>query len=132
MLAAIRASGLVAEASALGEGAIDGGLFLAWVEQALVPTLSPGDVVVMDNLNCHKVAGVERAVEAAGASVWYLPPYSPDMNPIEKAWSKVKAFLRRVGAATAGTLERAVAHALASVTTADCLAFIESCGYRTS
>lgn len=129
MTGAIRASGLVREASLLGEGAMDGELFLAWVEQSLAPSLSPGDVVVMDNSSCHKVAGVEEAVEKVGASVWYLPPYSPDLNPIEKAWSKVKAFLRRAGAATPQELEAAVAAALNSVTSQDCLAFMQSCGY---
>jgi hypothetical protein len=94
MLAAMRSSGVVAAASLLADEPMTGSLFVAWARQSLAPALKPGDVVVMDNLNCHKVAGVEEAIEAAGASVWYLPPYSPDLNPIEKAWSKVKAFLR--------------------------------------
>lgn len=129
MTGAIRASGVVRAASLLGAGAMDGELFLAWVEQSLAPSLSPGDVVVMDNLSCHKVAGVEEAIEKVDASVWYLPPYSPDRNPIEKAWSKIKAFLRRTQAATAQELEAAVAAALDSVTPQDCLAFMQSCGY---
>ncbi len=132
MTGAIRASGVVREASLLGKGAMDGDLFLAWVEQGLAPTLSPGDVVVMDNLSSHKVGGVEAAIEAVGAvgaSVWCLPPYSPDRNPIEKAWSKVKTHLRQAQAGTAQELEAAVAAALDSVTPQDCLAFMQSCGY---
>src|SRR5690606_35104275 len=105
MLAAMRAGGVVRRASLLGEGAMDGAMFLQWVRSCLAPSLRRGDVVVMDNLNCHKVAGVEEAIEAAGASVWYLPPYSPDLNPIEKLWSKVKAWLRGAQAATVEELE---------------------------
>ena len=131
MLAALRATGIIRHASLLGEGAMTGELFLAWVRQRLAPSLLPGDVVVMDNLNCHKVPGVEAAIEAAGASLWYLPPYSPDLNPIEKAWSKVKAQLRRACAATAEQLHDAVGAALDAVSPADCRAFIQSCGYRT-
>jgi hypothetical protein len=129
MLAAMRSNGVVAEASLLADEAMTGDLFVAWARQSLAPTLSSGDVVVMDNLNCHKVAGVEEAIEAAGASVWYLPPYSPDLNPIEKAWSKVKAFLGDHEAATPEELEAAVGEALASVTAEDCLGFLRSCGY---
>jgi transposase len=77
------------------EGAMNGPLFLAYVQQCLAPTLKRGDIVVMDNLPVHKVAGVEEAIEAAGARLRYLPPYSPDLNPIEPAFSKVKAHLRK-------------------------------------
>jgi transposase len=77
------------------EGAINGAMFLAYVKQALVPTLKRGDIVIMDNLPAHKVNGVEQAIEVAGATLMYLPPYSPDLNPIEPAFSKVKAHLRR-------------------------------------
>ncbi|RWN50544.1 transposase, partial [Mesorhizobium sp.] len=76
------------------DGAMNGNVFLAYVEQVLVPTLSEGDVVVMDNLPAHKAAGVRDAIEAAGASLLYLPPYSPDFNPIENAFAKLKALLR--------------------------------------
>ena len=75
-------------------GAINGELFLAYVEQVLAPTLTRGDIVVMDNLGSHKVAGVRKAIEAAGARLLYLPPYSPDLNPIEQAFAKLKALLR--------------------------------------
>ena len=131
MLAAIRTSGVVKDASLVGPGAMNGELFLEWVRTRLCPTLSPGDVVVMDNLGSHKVAGVEDAVEAAGAAVWYLPPYSPDLNPIEKAWSKVKASLRRAGARSEQGLYAAVGAALDGVTPENCMAFMRSCGYST-
>jgi transposase len=77
------------------DGPINGAAFLAWVQQFLVPTLSPGDRVVMDNLGSHKVAGGREAIEAAGASLMYLPPYSPDLNPIEMMFSKLKTLLRK-------------------------------------
>ena len=77
------------------DGPINGAAFLAWVQQFLVPTLAPGDRVVMDNLSSHKIAGVKEAIEAAGASLAYLPPYSPDLNPIEMMFSKLKALLRK-------------------------------------
>ena len=130
MLAAMRAGGVVRRASLLGEGAMDGAMFLQWVRSCLAPSLRRGDVVVMDNLNCHKVAGVEEAIEAAGASVWYLPPYSPDLNPIEKLWSKVKAWLRRAQAATVEELEAAVGAALDAITPAECVNYLRSCGYH--
>ena len=92
-VAALRATGLTAPMAV--DGAITGELFRAYVEQVLTPTLRAGDVVVMDNLQCHKVAGVAEAVRRAGAEVAYLPPYSPDFNPIEQAFAKLKAELRR-------------------------------------
>ena len=82
------------------DGAMNGDLFVAYVQQVLVPTLRPGDVVVMDNLGRHKRAGAVRAIEAAGATVVYLPPYSPDLNPIELAFAKLKALLRTAGERT--------------------------------
>ena len=130
MLTAVRQSGVVKEATVTLEGAINGELFLAWVRQSLVPTLRPGEVVVMDNLSSHKTAGVLEAVEAAGASLWYLPAYSPDLNPIEKLWSKAKAFLCRAGAATTEALGEAVAAALDTVTPQECVNYFASCGYE--
>ena len=91
-LGALRAEGFVAPLTV--EGAINGPLFCAWVKQHLVPTLRPGDIVVMDNLSSHKVAGVRQAIEEAGAELRYLPPYSPNLNPIELAFSKLKKLLR--------------------------------------
>jgi len=91
------------------DGPMDGECFLAWVEQMLAPTLRPGDIVVMDNLAAHKVAGVRRAIEACGAELRYLPPYSPDLNPIETAFAKLNAQVHR---ANLDTLERAAANAV--------------------
>lgn len=92
-LCALRSTGLVAPLVA--DGAINGELFLAWVRQQLVPTLRPGDIVVMDNLSAHKVAGVAKAIHAVEAEVLYLPPYSPDLNPIENVFAKIKGQLRK-------------------------------------
>ncbi len=90
----------------------DADIFLAYVEQVLCPALQPGDVVVMDNLSSHKVAGVREWIESAGAELLYLPPYSPDLNPIEKAWAKLKQLLRSAKARTKQALEQAIADAL--------------------
>jgi transposase len=97
-VAALRADGMTAPM--VIDGAMTGDLFVAYVEQVLVPTLRPGDVVVMDNLICHKRVGVAKAIEAAGCTVRYLPPYSPDLNPIELAFSKLKGLLRSAGKRT--------------------------------
>lgn len=110
-------------------GAADAAAFATFLDHVLVPALRPGDVVVMDNLAAHKVAAVRDKVEAAGATVLYLPPYSPDLNPIEKMWSKVKALLRSAAARTKDALDRAIADALAAVTADDCRGWFNSCGY---
>ena len=102
VVAALRAEGIVAPL--VLDGAIDGPAFLAYVEQFLAPALRPGDVLVMDNLGSHKVAGVREAVEARGASLLHLPPYSPDLNPIEMAFAKLKALLRSEAARTVEAL----------------------------
>ena len=112
-------------------GAINGELFEASVEQFLAPALRPGDIVVMDNLSCHLRAGVKAAVEAAGASVWYLPPYSPDLNPIEQAFSKIKQALRRAAARTEEALKEAAVAAMRSVTAADIRGYMAAAGYPT-
>lgn len=112
----------------LFEGAMDGEMFLAWVRQGLVPTLQPQDLVIMDNLATHKVAGVRQTIEAVGARLLYLPPYSPDFNPIENLWSKIKHILRRLSPRTADELLQAVARAFAAISTADCHGFfLHSC-----
>ena len=111
------------------DGALNGELFKAYVSQCLVPTLRKGDIVVMDNLTSHKVAGVVDPIVAVGAKVVYLPPYSPDFNPIEMMWSKIKAYLRKVKARTKELLEEAIAEALDCVTTSDILAWFAECGY---
>lgn len=111
-------------------GAINGRVFLAWVEQHLVPALRPGDVVVMDNLSSHKVVGVVEAIEAAGAKVRYLPPYSPDFNPIELAFSKFKRLLRDGGQRTAETLVQLCGRVLDLFTEEECRNYFRHCGYR--
>jgi len=124
---ALRADGLVAPL--VPDGAIDGPTFLARAEQMLAPTLSPGDIVVADNLGSHKVRGVREAIEARGASLLYLPPYSPDLNPIELAFSKLKRLLRTAAARTAGALEAAIGAAVGQFTPAECAGYLRRCGY---
>lgn len=127
MLAAIGLGGLQAPMTV--NGAVDGAVFLAYVREALCPTLEAGDVVVMDNLKAHKVAGVAEAIEARGARLEYLPPYSPDLNPIEKCWSKIKTYLRKAKARTREALEAALKAALLTITEADARAWFTHCGY---
>ena len=129
LIAALGLEGI--RCSTVVDGAVNGDVFEAFVEQVLVPQLKPGDIVVMDNLSSHKVAGVREAIESVGASVWYLPPYSPDMNPIEKMWSKVKTWLRRVAARTVEGLIHAVGDAFRAVDAEECRAYFRSCGYDT-
>lgn len=112
------------------DGPMDGECFLAWVEQMLAPTLRPGDIVVMDNLTAHKVAGVRQAIEACGAELKYLPPYSPDLNPIENAFAKLKAHVRKSAARTLDALERAAANALPQFKPDQCANFFAHAGYR--
>lgn len=109
------------------EAATDAEIFLAYVEQVLCPALKPGDVVVMDNLSSHKVSGVSRLIAAAGAEVLYLPPYSPDLNPIEKAWAKLKQILRTIKARTKEALEQAIAEALQLITPDNAKAWFRLC-----
>jgi transposase len=129
MLSAIRAAGVLEGATVLIDGPMNSETFLAYVEQCLAPSLQPGDVVVMDNLSSHKAVGVVQAIAAVGASVWYLPPYSPDINPIEKLWSKVKAWLRRSMARSFESLSDALAAALRAVQPGECVNYLRSCGY---
>lgn len=126
MIAAIDLTGVLA--SLIFEGATDSEAFATYVEQILAPELKANDVVVMDNLSSHKSERVRRAIEARGARVLFLPPYSPDFNPIEKAWSKVKSYLRKVSERTVQRLWDAIGAALGSVTAADCRGFFGSCG----
>ena len=109
--------------------ATSGDSFLAYVEQQLCPKLKPGDIVVMDNLSSHKVKGVREAIEAVGASVRYLPPYSPDFNPIEKLWSKLKESIRRACTDTRELFDAAVARAMDAITQSDLLGWFRHCGY---
>ena len=111
------------------EGALNGDLFKAYILQFLVPTLKNGDIVIMDNLTSHKVAGVVEPIIAFGAKVVYLPPYSPDFNPIEMMWSKVKSYLRKVKARTKESLEKAIAEALYHISQNDIWGWFAECGY---
>lgn len=115
----------------LFDGPMDGELFLAWVKQGLVPALQRDDVVVLDNLATHKVAGVQEAIDAAGARLEYLPPYSPDFNPIEPMWSKVKQKLKSREPRTARQLFKAAEAAFAAVTPEDCQGFFLNAGHAT-
>lgn len=111
------------------DGPINGAAFRAYVEQFLAPTLEPGDIVVMDNLGSHKVAGVREAIGARGASLVYLPPYSPDFNPIEQVFAKLKARLRSVAARTVNTLWDAIGSTLDAFSPAECAGYFRNAGY---
>ncbi len=108
---------------------MDGDMFLAWLRVGLVATLQKGDVVILDNLATHKVAGVRQAIEGAGARLEYLPPYSPDFNPIENLWSKVKQILRSRAPRTEDQLLQAAATAFAAISSADCRGFFLHANY---
>jgi transposase len=110
-------------------GAVNGNIFYSYIEQCVVPTLKPGDIVFMDNLSVHKVAGIEPLIQACGAHLIYLPPYSPDLNPIELAWSKVKTILRRLKARTFPDLIKALKQALRAITLQDIQRWFAHCGY---
>ena len=125
--AGLRLDGLTAPM--LLDGPMNGVAFLAYVEQVLVPTLVPGDQVIMDNLPAHKVAGVKQAIEAAGATRLLLPPYSPDFNPIEQAFSKLKALLRKAAARTVDDLWAAIAEIIELFTPTECANFFVNSGY---
>lgn len=126
-VAGLRLSGIAAPM--LLDGPMYGLAFRAYVDQVLIPELSPGDIVVMDNLPSHKVAGIREAIEGAGARLLYLPPYSPDFNPIEMAFSKLKALLRKVAARTVTDLWDAVATAIEAFTPSECRNFFTAAGY---
>jgi transposase len=111
------------------DGPINGAKFRAYIEQILVPTLEPGDIVAMDNLASHKVAGVRQAIEGAGAERRFLPPYSPDMDPIEPAFAKVKHRLRKMARRTIDGLWAAVGVAIDDFSPAECLNYFQSAGY---
>jgi transposase len=116
-------------AEVLTEGRYEWPMFLAYVKQCLVPTLRRGDIVLMDNLPVHKVAGVEQAIEAAGATLIYLPPYSPDLNPIEMAFSKFKAHLRKAAEHTIPGLLRRIGRVVKAFSPQECRNFLRHAGY---
>jgi transposase len=126
-IAGLRADGLTAPM--LLPGALDGLAFRAYVEQVLVPTLRPGDTVILDNLSVHKGSAVRQAIEAAGAALLFLPPYSPDYNPIEQVFAKLKARLRAAAARTQAALWQAVGTALSTFTPTECAHYIAHAGY---
>jgi transposase len=127
-LGALRATGFIAPLTI--DGPISGPLFRSWVEQHLVPELKPGDIVVMDNLSSHKVVGIREAIEGAGAELRYLPPYSPDLNPIELAFSKLKKLLRDGAERTVDKLWELCGSILDQFTELECRNYFKHCGYR--
>lgn len=126
-VAGLRQSGIVAPL--VLDGAMNGPTFRAYVEQALAPVLKPGDVVVLDNLPAHKVAGVKEAIASRRASLMYLPPYSPDLNPIEQLFAKLKALLRKASARTRDALWNSIGQTLDAFTPAECQNYIRNSGY---
>lgn len=128
MVAALRPTALTAPA--VFDGPIDGATFLAYIEQVLVPTLTPGDVVVLDNLGVHKQPEVRAAIEQAGAHLRFLPPYSPDFNPIEQAFAKLKAFLRAGRPRTFDRVCELIAAAIKLFLPDECANYVRHCGYR--
>ena len=126
-VAALRCDGITAPC--VLDGAMNGEFFLAYVEQFLAPTLKAGDIVIMDNLSSHKIAGVEQAITARGAQLLYLPPYSPDLNPIEPAFAKLKALLRKAAERTVDALWNRLENVLDAFTADDCRNFFQHAGY---
>jgi len=126
-VAGLRTSGMMAPM--VLDGPINGELFQHYVDQILVPELRAGDIVIMDNLGSHKGAGVRAAIEAAGAALLYLPPYSPDFNPIEKAFSKLKAKLRKAAARTVDALWQVIGEVIDMFTPNECANYFTSAGY---
>lgn len=126
-VAGLRNSGMVAPM--VLDGPINGELFLTYVEQVLVPELRPGDIVIMDNLGSHKGVGVQAAIEAAGASLRYLPPYSPDFNPIENAFAKLKASLRKAAERSVEGLWSTIGRITETFTPAECANYFAAAGY---
>ena len=129
MISSIRADGSTACMTI--DGATCAEVFRAYVEHVLAPTLRPGDIVILDNLSAHKDAQARERIEAAGATLVPLPPYSPDLNPIERMWSKIKEHLRDTKARTQQTLDEAITQALAKVTPQDACAWFNASGYPT-
>ena len=127
LLGAMTSSGLLATMTI--EESTDTDVFLAFLDQVLCPKLQPGQIVVMDNLSAHKAPAVQAKIEATGASLLYLPPYSPDLNPIEKCWAKIKGILRSLKARTAEALDPAITQAIAAISSDNALGWLQHCGY---
>jgi transposase len=128
LLGAITLEGLLATMTI--ESPTDGEVFLAYLEQVLCPRLHPGQIVVMDNLSAHKNPQVRRLIEQTGAHLLYLPPYSPDFNPIEQCWAKIKECLRAAKARLLDALDQAIAAAISTITPQNSAAWFHHCGYR--
>ena len=126
-VAALRSTALTAPC--VIDGPMNGNAFLAYVEQILAPTLTPGDIVVLDNLSAHKVQGVRQAIEATGARLLYLPPYSPDFNPIEQLFAKLKALLRKAAERSVDGLWNRIACLLGAFTPKECANYFRNSGY---
>ena len=130
ILSSVRLDGTIVPV--LFTGAVNRDRFLDYLKEHLVPTLQPGDLVIMDNLRTHKVDGVATLIQSAGAVPVYLPPYSPDLNPIEEMWSKIKAYLRKVKARSSDLLVQAIKDAFSTVSVSDIFAWFEHAGYSCS
>ena len=128
LIAGLRLDGLAAPM--VVDGAMNGDMFTAYTEIILAPTLAPGDIVILDNLPAHKVTGARTAIEAKGAFMLFLPPYSPDFNPIEQAFAKLKSILRKAAARTVDALEAAIATALDAFTPDECANYFTNSGYE--
>lgn len=128
LIAGLRLDGLAAPM--VVDGAMNGEMFTAYTEIVLAPTLAPGDIVILDNLPAHKVTGARTAIEAKGAFMLFLPPYSPDFNPIEQAFAKLKSILRKAAARTVDALEAAIATALDAFTPDECANYFTNSGYE--
>jgi transposase len=126
-IGALRCDGLTAPS--VFDGAINGDAFLAYVEQVLVPTLHKGDVVIMDNLGSHKIKGIRQAIEAAGAMLLFIPPYSPDLNPIEQAFAKLKALLRAKALRSVEALWKALGDLTTAFSPQECANYFRNSGY---
>jgi transposase len=113
------------------DGPMDGDAFRIYITEFLVPPLRKGDIVIMDNLPSHKVSGIKEAIKAAGARLRYLPAYSPDLNPIEQVFAKIKAMLRKATARSVKSLHKAIKKILASISADECTAYLDDSGYRT-
>lgn len=128
LVAGLRLDGITAPG--VIDGAMDGDLFTLYAEHFLAPTLNKGDIVILDNLSAHKVTRAREVIEAAGATLLFLPPYSPDFNPIEQAFAKIKALLRKAAARTVAALETAIASALKAFTPDECANYFANSGYE--
>ena len=126
-IAALGCGGI--QAPCLFDGPINGEVFLAWVRQSLVPALKPGEVVIMDNLGSHRGKAVRRAIREAGAKILFLPKYSPDLNPIEQVFSKLKHLLRKAQARSYDAILAAIAEVLGTFTPKECVNYLKNCGY---